>query len=91
MLGYKAKMVVEVDPKNTSVDCSACGNKVPKELAVRTHKCDRCGLVIDRDYNASMNILQKGLLYLPVGRREVTPVEIALQSRNQEGAHVKRG
>ncbi|MER3408375.1 MAG: transposase, partial [Nitrososphaera sp.] len=42
----------------TSVDCSNCGNKVPKSLAVRTHNCDRCGLAINRDYNASLNILQ---------------------------------
>ncbi len=37
MLEYKAKIVIEVNPAYTSVDCSRCGNKVPKSLAVRTH------------------------------------------------------
>jgi putative transposase len=75
MLQYKANRVVEVEPHNTSILCARCSNKVPKSLAVRTHRCDRCGLVIDRDYNAAVNILQRGLSYLPVERREFTPVE----------------
>nr|WP_148702003.1 RNA-guided endonuclease TnpB family protein [Candidatus Nitrososphaera evergladensis] len=83
-LAYKGKMVMEIDPYNTTVDCSQCGNKVQKDLAVRIHCCDRCGLVIDRDYNASLNILQKGLLQLPQGLREVTPVEILCGSMKQE-------
>lgn len=84
MVGYKAKMMIEVEPNGTSVDCSNCGNKVPKPLAVRTHNCDRCGLAIDRDYNASLNILQRGLLSLPQELRKVTPVEIVHQSLKQE-------
>jgi putative transposase len=84
MLGYKAKLLVEVEPYNTSVGCSRCGNKVPKSLAVRTHHCDECGLVIGRDYNASLNILQRGLSNLPVECREVTPAEIAKHSLKQE-------
>ncbi|HJS67895.1 MAG TPA: zinc ribbon domain-containing protein, partial [Nitrososphaera sp.] len=84
MLDYKVKMVVEVEPTNTSVDCSRCSNKVPKSLVVRIHRCDRCGLTIDRDYNASLNIKQRGLQLLPVERREVTPVEILGESVKQE-------
>lgn len=78
MLKYKANRVVEIDPYNTSVECSKCGNLVPKTLAIRIHECDRCGFVLDRDYNASLNILQKGLklLQLPMQHGEVTPVEI---------------
>lgn len=84
MLEYKAKMVVEIEPSYTSVNCSRCGNPVPKVLAVRTHRCIKCDLNIDRDYNASLNILQKGLMTLPQELREVTPAEIALQSKKQE-------
>ncbi len=97
MLQYKANrvVVVEVEPSYTSVDCSRCGNNpVPKSLAVRTHMhvCPECGAVLDRDYNASINnILQRGLkslllLLLPVERREVTPIEIAVRSLKQEEA-----
>ncbi len=77
MLQYKANRVVEVEPAYTSVDCSRCGHTVPKSLAVRTHVCTKCRAVLDRDYNASLNILMPGLeslmmLLLPVERREVT-------------------
>ena len=40
--------------------CSACGHMVNKDLSQRTHRCDKCGLVIDRDINASRNILSLG-------------------------------
>jgi len=88
MLAYKTKLVIEVPPNNTSIDCSRCGNRVSKSLAVRTHRCDECGLVINRDYNASLNIKQKGLrqikLQLLMGYEEVTPVEILGESVKQE-------
>ncbi|WP_226987283.1 transposase [Candidatus Nitrososphaera evergladensis] len=77
MLEYKAKMVVGVGPAYTSINCSKCGNTVPKTLAVRLHRCNKCGLTLDRDYNASLNILNEGLTTLPQGLREFTPVEIA--------------
>jgi putative transposase len=92
MLDYKAKLVVEVELAYTSIDCSRCGNKVPKSLAVRIHSCDKCRLAIDRDYNASLNIKQKGLqIILPVERREVTPVEILCESKKQEMQSTKIG
>jgi predicted RNA-binding Zn-ribbon protein involved in translation (DUF1610 family) len=60
-LRYKAESVGaefhEVDPRGTSQTCSRCGSKVEKSLVVRTHKCPFCGLVIDRDVNAAINIL----------------------------------
>ncbi|MGH9992400.1 MAG: RNA-guided endonuclease InsQ/TnpB family protein [Nitrososphaera sp.] len=84
MLQYKAKMVVEVSPHHTSVDCSRCGNKVPKTLAVCTHRCDRCGLVTGRDHNASLNIKRRGLMMLPKEFREVTAVEIQHGSVKQQ-------
>lgn len=37
--------------------CSGCGKKKQKlSLSERTYKCECCGLVIDRDYNASINL-----------------------------------
>ena len=61
MLNYKSKKVISVSAINTSIECSKCGEKVPKSLAVRTHRCPKCKIVLDRDYNASLNILQRGL------------------------------
>jgi len=69
---YKAVMagvrVVRVDPSYTTQDCCVCGFRVPKTLAQRLHKCPECGAVMDRDYNASVNILRKGLTHLTGGR-----------------------
>ncbi|MEK0182048.1 MAG: transposase [Oscillatoriales cyanobacterium] len=54
------KTVVAVAPQYTSQDCSNCGNRVLKSLSVRTHVCS-CGAVLDRDHNAALNVLAKGL------------------------------
>ena len=62
---YKAenagRVVVWVEPGNTSQRCSGCGRIVEKSLAVRVHDCPNCGLVMDRDQNAAINILRLGL------------------------------
>ena len=94
-LEYKCKLFVEVPARNTSINCSRCGNAVPKSLAVRIHKCDKCNLVIDRDYNASINILQKGLNIfnhdIPQELRELTPVKISRRSLKQEAPSFSKG
>lgn len=53
--------VIAVPPHFTSQDCSGCGERVYKSLSVRTHVCPSCGLVLDRDYNAALNILEVAL------------------------------
>ncbi len=35
-----------------------------KSLSTRTHKCPNCGTVLDRDHNAAINILVKGLMMI---------------------------
>ena len=58
----KAGKVVElVDARYTSQKCSQCGMIVPKTLAERVHRCPNCGLEMDRDINASLNIRTLGL------------------------------
>jgi len=83
-LEYKCKMLVEVPARNTTINCSRCGNAVPKSLAIRIHRCNVCNLVLDRDYNASINILNKGLNKLPQELREVTLVKMPKASMKQE-------
>ncbi|MDD1762460.1 MAG: transposase [Methanothrix sp.] len=58
----KAGKVVElVNAAYTSQKCSRCGIIVPKTLAERVHRCPNCGLEMDRDINASLNIRTLGL------------------------------
>ena len=70
-LEYKArwnyKLISRIDRFYPSSQiCSHCGNKSSqtKDLGVRTYICEECGLEIDRDYNASINILNEGLRIL---------------------------
>ncbi len=62
---YKAenagRVVLLVEPRNTSKQCSGCGTMVEKSLDVRVHECPVCGLILDRDQNAAINILRLGL------------------------------
>lgn len=55
------RTVVLVDPRLTSQLCSNCGIVVKKDLSVRIHECPQCGLIMDRDHNAALNILARGL------------------------------
>jgi putative transposase len=63
--------VIGVEPAYTTQDCSACGARVKKALSIRTHICRSCGVVLDRDHNAAINILEKALR--TVGQTETAP------------------
>jgi len=54
-------VTVAVPPYYTSQNCSNCGEVVKKSLSQRTHRCVHCGVVLDRDKNAAINILELGL------------------------------
>jgi putative transposase len=54
------KITVAVNPAYTSQECSSCGTVVKKSLSMRTHVC-KCGFVLDRDWNAAINILKLAL------------------------------
>lgn len=62
--------VKEVSPHYTSQQCSGCGALVRKNLSVRVHRCG-CGLVMDRDENAALNILERA--WPGTGQLSVTP------------------
>jgi putative transposase len=70
---YKAesagRVVLRVNPRGTTQACSGCGRVVPKDLSVRVHDCPHCGLKLDRDLNAALNILARGLASLDSGPR----------------------
>jgi len=82
---YKAeeagKYVYFVSPNGTSQICSKCGVIVKKSLSVRIHQCPTCGLRLDRDLNASLNILKRVGWGTP--KPNQTPTEIGVQPSAQ--------
>lgn len=68
---YKAedagRGVAFVDPRGTTQTCSGCGEIVPKDLTVRVHDCPHCSLKLNRDHNAALNILARGLASINPG------------------------
>ena len=66
----------------TTKECNNCHNKYDIKLNERIYKCPSCGLVIDRDYNSSLNMTYYGMKtekfkkIVPEDSREFTPVEI---------------
>jgi putative transposase len=56
-------MTIAVNPNGTTQDCSGCGIKVPKTIRDRWHSCPHCGLELDRDHNAAINIKQRAVGY----------------------------
>ena len=65
ILSYKAEYAgrefIQVNPNGTSQICSGCGVTVKKSLSTRVHNCPACGLSLDRDFNAALNIKRLGL------------------------------
>ena len=55
----RGKWAIGDDPKGTSIECSGCSKRVEKTLKDRVHDCPYCGLVIDRDWNSGINILNR--------------------------------
>jgi len=73
----RGKWAVGVDPRGTSIECSSCGERVEKVLSDRVHSCPSCELIIDRDWNSGINILNRmyktlGLAFSGCGGLEVT-------------------
>ena len=55
-----ARVYAEINPAYTSQTCSGCGHIAKKSLSQRQHDCPICGLRLDRDTNAAINILSVG-------------------------------
>ena len=75
-LAYKAEraggQLIRVKPHHTSNLCSRCQQLTPSTIG-DDYRCGYCGLLIDRDHNAALNILGRGI---------VTPATAAAQSAN---------
>jgi putative transposase len=56
---WTGRTLIKVDSRFTSQICSGCGQVRKKDLSERWHTCD-CGMELDRDVNAAINILARG-------------------------------
>lgn len=65
-------MTIAVNPNGTTQNCSSCGHKVPKGIRDRWHSCPHCGLELDRDHNAAINIKHRAVGQ-PVLKAQETP------------------
>ena len=68
---YKAQWVglpVEfVDPRRTSRQCPGCGKLLQEDMQRSKMLCSNCGLTMDRDVIAPMNIARKASASCPLG------------------------
>ena len=72
------RAVAQCNPAYTSQDCSRCGyrpdgreGRTKKKLSDRWHWCPMCGLSLDRDTNAAVNILALASSQLALGQQSV--------------------
>jgi putative transposase len=64
---WRNKYFVVIDRfKPTTKACSDCGCIQEMKLSDRIFECKDCGLILDRDYNAAINILKLGCIELNV-------------------------
>ena len=79
--------VVQVSSRGTTKECASCGVETQKPLWVREHSCPSCGFELDRDWNAALNVLSRGLDKLGVVHSEDMPVETATAVSTDGGEH----
>ena len=61
-LRYQGKQLIKVGRWYPSTQtCSHCGHKQKLKLTTRIYRCPHCGTVMDRDYNAAVNIRNEAL------------------------------
>ena len=79
---YNGREIHQVDQFYPSSKlCSHCGAlKEDLTLNDRVYRCDKCGARLDRDYNASLNLLSQLKKHIGKVRPEFTPADLtALQ------------
>lgn len=81
----RSKQVIIIDQwERTTQKCSKCGHNQKLSLKERVFQCMRCGLLLDRDHNAAINILEAGHRLILSQSVEVPA------SRTASGAHGSR-
>ena len=78
-VGKYGKAFLLVDPRDSSKTCARCGFvKADLTLGDRAFERPACGWRVDRDYNASLNILRRAGWEPPAAPVELRPLPAAL-------------
>jgi putative transposase len=89
MLGYKLAwsggLLIRVDPRNTSRECPACGHiSSENRPSQERFLCMHCGRTENADFNAAINIRNRGLVLIQGGTSPGAPVERSTSAAKQE-------
>lgn len=87
---YGTRLVIADRWYPSSKTCSGCG-EIKQDLALkdRIYKCDHCGLSLDRDLNAAINLHTLGLRDLPVDDSTI-PDELLLYGNESDEAGTRQ-
>jgi putative transposase len=86
---WQGKHFVQIDRFDPSSQvCSCCDHRQKMPLNQRTYNCPNCGLVMDRDANASLNIKRWGFEYL-VGQGMPEPTPSGVTACGDTSAGIK--
>ena len=84
MLEYKAQKLVKVAPQFTSQECSECGYTDKNNRKTQSKfKCISCGYQTNADVNASINVLNKGLVGLGNRTQKLSGSEASICTLNE--------
>ncbi len=62
---------MKVSPAYTSQTCSRCGFVHRENRRGEVYQCTSCGIVLDADFNASLNILHRGVIEFPLLKQSI--------------------
>lgn len=72
---FRSDRVVVLRKNAATTQSCVCGKKNKHQLDERTYFCSSCGYTAPRDVHAAQNMVRMGWSKVPVGRRDVKPVE----------------
>jgi putative transposase len=75
------KIYLEVDPRQTSQQCSVCSQIDAASRKGEQYVCTSCGFVADADIQASKNILSRGLQQLGISPSQLRVVNSKVTSK----------
>jgi putative transposase len=58
-LEYRGKLFLPIDEKYSTQECNNCGHRIKLDPSVRVYRCPKCKMVMGKDENASINLLNR--------------------------------